>query len=127
MSDITQKYKKRYKILTLLSIMLNLVPLAIYSVYGFIQGSIGEKVTLSITLIICIIFVAINLVFKYHIRSTIWILLLGIQICLKNITVLLIIIALLTILDEFIISPLSKKYKTKFVINNEIDEREENV
>lgn len=127
MSDVTKKYKKRYKVLTILSILLNIVPILIYSITGFIQGSIGEKVTLSLALIICIIFVAINMAFKYHIRSTIWIALIGIQVCLKNITTLLIIIALFTMLDEFVISPLAKKYKTKYTINNEIDEREENV
>lgn len=124
MSDITKKYKKRYKILTAISIILNLAPIIAYSIYGFIQGSIGEKATLSLSLIICIIFVAINFIFKYHIRSSIWIILIGIQVCLKNITTLLLIIALITILDEFVLTPLAKKSREKYVINNEIDKRE---
>lgn len=124
MSDITKKYKKRAKWCNIIGTMLLVVPLLIYSILGFINGTIAEKVSLGITLIVCLIFVLINSVFKYHIRSTIWIMLLGIQICLNNITTLLIIISITTMLDEFILTPLAKKYKQKYIINNEIDKRE---
>ena len=123
MSDITKKYKKRAKWCSFISVALIVVPLLIFAVLGFINGSFGEKVTLSMTLVICLIFVLINAVFKYHIRSTIWIMLLGIQICLNNITALLVIIALATMMEEFIFTPLAKKYKQKYIINNEIDKR----
>lgn len=123
MTEVTKKYKRRAKWLKFISVSLLIIPLLIYAIIGFINGNIGEKVTLGMTLIVCLIFVFINAVFKYHIRSTIWIMLLGIQICLKNITPLLVIIALCTMLDEFIITPLAKKYKQKYIINNEIDKR----
>lgn len=125
MTDVTKKYKKRAKWFKFISVSLVLIPLLIYAVMGFINGTIGQKTTLGLTLIVCLIFVLINAVFKYNIRSTIWILLLGIQICLKNITSLLVIIALATMMDEFIFTPLAKKYKQKYIINNEIDKRGE--
>lgn len=124
MTDNTKKYKRKANFCKFMSIFLVIVPLIIYSVLGFINGSIGEKTALGFTLITCLIFVCMNIVFKYHIRSTIWILLLGIQICLSNITSLLIIISTSTMLDEFVFSPLYKKYKNKYVINNEIDKRD---
>lgn len=123
MTDLTKKYKNRAKWCNIISVSLVLIPLLIYAVIGFINGTIGQKVTLGMTLFICVIFVLINAVFKYHIRSTIWIMLLGIQICLTNITSLLIIISLSTMMDEFIFTPLAKKYKQKYIINNEIDKR----
>lgn len=123
MSDATKKYKNKAIICNVFSYILLLIPLIVYSIIGFIEGTIGEKVTLGFTLIVCFILVLINFVFKYHIRSTIWIMLLGIHFCLKNITTLLIIIALSTMIDEFILVPLAKKYKQKYVINNEIDKR----
>lgn len=123
MTDLTKKYKNRAKWCKIISVSLVLIPLLIYAVIGFINGTIGQKVSLGLTLIICLIFTLINVVFKYHIRSTIWIMLLGIQICLTNITSLLVIISLSTMMDEFIFTPLAKKYKQKYIINNEIDKR----
>lgn len=123
MTDVTKKYKNRAKWCRIISVMLLLVPLLVYAIIGFINGSIGQKVTLGMTMLVCLIFVLVNSVFKYHIRSTIWIMLLGIQICLNNITSLLIIILLATMLDEFVFEPLAKKYKQKYIINNEIDKR----
>lgn len=124
MSDITKKYKRRARWCSIISTSLIVIPLLVYAVLGFINGTTGEKVSLGLTLILCIIFTLMNSVFKYHIRSTIWIMLLGIQICLTNITTLLIIIALATMLDEFIFTPLTRKYKQRYIINNEIDKRE---
>jgi hypothetical protein len=124
MSDITKKYKRKARFCSFISISLIVIPLLIYAVLGFVNGSISEKVCLGMTLVVCLIFVLVNSVFKYHIRSTIWIMLLGIQICLNNITSLLIIVAISTMMDEFIFSPLAKKYKQKYIINNEIDKRE---
>jgi hypothetical protein len=123
MTDNTKKYKRKANFCKFMSIILIITPLIIYSTLGFINGSIGEKTALGLTLITCLIFVGMNIVFKYHIRSTIWILLLGIQICISNITSLLIIISTSTMLDEFMFSPLHKKYKNKYIINNEIDKR----
>lgn len=123
MTDVTKKYKNRARWCKIISVCLLLIPLLIYASMGFINGTIGQKVTLGMTFMVCIIFVLINSVFKYHIRSTIWIMLLGIQICLTNITSLLVIISLTTMMDEFIFTPLAKKYKQKYIINNEIDKR----
>ena len=58
-------------------------------------------------------------------RSTIWILLLGIYICLDNIMPVLLTIAIGTITDELILTPLHKKYKQLAIINSEIDKRED--
>lgn len=123
MTDITLNCRKKYKIYTYTSIALNILPIVVYTIVGFIQGDVRQKITLGLTLFIAITLVTINFLFKYSIRSTIWILLLGVYAALDKITTLLIIIALCTIVDEFIISPLAKKYKEKYKINKEIDER----
>lgn len=123
MSDITKSYKIKHRLLSLLSIVLLLGPILAFTIMGFIQGEIHEKLVLGCTLIIAIILVVINVVMKYHIRSTLWILVLGIYTCMDNIMPLLLTIAITTIIDEFIITPLNKKYKGLYVINNEIDKR----
>lgn len=124
---MTKKYKKRAKILSILSFIVLFVPLIIYVVMAFASGDItvSKKVVLGFSLIFALVLTVINALTKFRIRSTIWIVLLGIYYCLNNILPLLLMIAVGTITDEFILSPLQKKYKRLYEINNEIDKRGE--
>lgn len=121
---MTKSYKIKHRSLALLSLILTLGPILVFTVLAFINGEIHQKLTLGCTLIIASILVALNVVMKYHIRSTLWIVVLGIYTCMDNILPLLLTIAICTIVDEFIIHPLSKKYKNLYIINKEIDKRE---
>ena len=123
---MTKKYKIKLNICRLLSFTLTVLPVIIYTIMGFMDGTIGEKVSLGICVILALIFVLINIMFKYHIRSTLWVLLIGIYVCIDNIIPLLIIMAATTIIDEFVLVPLIKKYKNKYIINKEIDLRGNN-
>lgn len=123
MSKITQGYKHKRNVLRLLSILLLIVPILVYAIIGFSRGEIGEKFTMGMCLLISFIFVLINALFKANIRSTLWILLIGIHICIDNITTLLFIMAITTMLDEFLVTPLAKHYAQKYTINVEIDKR----
>ena len=123
---MTNKYKIKLNICRLLSFTLTVLPVIIYTIMGFMDGSIGEKVSLGICVILALIFVLINVTFKYHIRSTLWVLLIGIYVCIDNIIPLLIIMAATTIIDEFVLVPLINKYKNKYIINKEIDLRGNN-
>lgn len=123
---MTKKYKNKLKFVRLLSFTLTVLPVILYAILGFYNGSVGEKVSLGICTLLAIMFVIINVMFKYHIRSTLWIMLIGIYICIENIIPLLITMAASTIIDEFVLVPLIKKYKDKYIINKEIDLRGEN-
>lgn len=123
---MTKKYKIKLNICRLLSFTLTVLPVIIYAIKGFMDGTIGEKVSLGICVILALIFVLINIMFKYHIRSTLWVLLIGIYVCIDNIIPLLIIMAATTIIDEFVLVPLINKYKNKYIINKEIDLRGNN-
>lgn len=123
MSNITKKYTNLYWLFRSISFLILVLPLIIYGVKGFIEGDVTEKFTLGMTISISAILVALNILFKYHIRSTIWIIVLGIYFCIDNIMPLLLCIAIGTILDEFIFTPLYKSYKNKATINKEIDKR----
>lgn len=123
MSNITKKYTNLYWLFRSISFLILVLPLIIYGVKGFIEGDVTEKFTLGMTISISAILVALNILFKYHIRSTIWIIVLGIYFCIENIMPLLLCIAIGTILDEFIFTPLYKSYKNKATINKEIDKR----
>ena len=123
---MTKKYKIKLNICRLLSFTLTVLPVIIYTIMGFMDGTIGEKVSLGICVILALIFVLINIMFKYHIRSTLWVLFIGIYVCIDNIIPLLIIMAATTIIDEFVLVPLINKYKNKYIINKEIDLRGNN-
>ena len=123
-SQITKKNKILYWVFNILSFIILFVPIFVYVIKGYIDANlITEKVGLTCTIMISIILVVINFILKFHIRSTLWILLLGIYFCIDNIFTLIVLIAVGTILDEFLISPLKKKKKNKYTINKEIDKR----
>lgn len=122
-SDITKKYGRISILLFWLSLAVTILPVVVYAIIGFANGAVHEKLTLGITLIVAIILAAVNVIFKFHIRSVLWIMVLGIYFCLDNIMPLLLIVAIGTIVDEFLLSPLHKLYKNKAKINREIDKR----
>ena len=122
-SDITKKYQRLAILFHALSMIVLVAPLAYYIILGFINGETTEKLTLGITFVIAAILFIINILFKYHIRSTLWILVLGIYFCMDNILPLLFMVAIGTILDEFVLTPLYRSYRNKYTINREIDKR----
>ena len=123
-TEMTKKHKALYWVFSILSFVVIYIPVFVYVVKGYIEAELTtEKVGLTCTIMISIILVSINFIFKYHIRSTLWILLLGIYYCLDNILLMIILIAMGTILDEFLLTPLKKSFKNKYTINKEIDKR----
>lgn len=122
---MTKKYKRLYLFSKIMSLLMTIIPMLIYIVIGFAQGSIRSKLVLGACVTIGLIFVIINIIAKHKIRSTIWILMIGLYSACKNIVPLLIIITITTVIDEFILEPLYKKYKAKYTINKEIDIRTE--
>ena len=120
---MTKEYRREKWLLLILSILCNLLPIAIYTIKAFIVAGIGQKITLGVCLTLALLFVLINIITKHRIRSTLWILLIGIYVCLDHIQSLLIIMAITTIIDEFILEPAYKRVKNKYIINKEIDKR----
>lgn len=123
MSDVTKRYKILNFIFSLFSICLCYVPLLVALIRGFTYDDGAGKVTLSICCVFALLLTIINIISKYSVRSTMWILLLGIYSVLDNVMPYLIAIAICTVLDEFIFSPLHKYFKNKLSINREIDKR----
>lgn len=123
MSERTKKYKRLSIVTFWLSVFILCVPLIVYTVIGFVNGDISDKLTLGSTTILAICMTGLNILMKWHIRSTMWVVILGIYFAVDNILPLLIMVASATIIDEFVLTPLHKKFKAKAVINKEIDER----
>lgn len=122
---MTKRYKALYVFLSILSFCLTIGVLlfAVIACYISNEPLMEDKIKLSLCLVIALILVTINVLCKYRIRSALWFIILGINLCIKQINNLLMITAICTIVDEFIISPLKRHYKAKYVINKEIDKR----
>lgn len=125
MTETTQKYRTTYWILFAISVALNFVPLLVYVIKGYasIEVSESRKVTLTMTMMIALCLSIYNILAKKHMRSVIWILLLGVYFAVQKIELLLILMAICTIVDEFVVEPLMKRYKFKYKSNREIDSR----
>lgn len=123
MSTITKKYKRLSFIFGLLSILCTVVPVTYFTVLGFINGEIRNKVTLGCTLMLCLVLVVINIIKKENLRSPVYIIILGIYMCLDNLLSLFLIMAITTMLDEMVFTPLHRMYKNRAIINREIDKR----
>lgn len=122
-SDITKHYRTAYWVTRILSICLTVVPMLVFCIMGFAQGETKEKLALGCTITVAVILCVLNVLMKYSIRSTVWILMIGIYLCLENIMPMILTVAVCTIIDEFVVSPLCKSYKTKLTINKEMDKR----
>lgn len=121
---MTKKYRKLFWFFTLLSLLLNIAPLAYYGITAFIAADLViEKVTLSATVFAVVIMSIIAWSNKIVLRSRIWILMIGLYFCLDSIITPLAIIAVCQVVDELVVSPLKKLFGRKLLINKEIDKR----
>ena len=121
---MTKKYRRNYWILLILSILLNVCPLAVYTIKAVFESSVVyQKVALVSTVFIVLIMTAVSIVNKVALKSRLWIILIGLYICLDYIMTPLIIIAVCQVADELIVSPLKKSAKNKLIINKQIDAR----
>lgn len=122
-SDVTAGYKKKYYILTIISWAIVFGPLLGYIIYGYIVSNTVQKVTLTTTIMAAIVLTIISILFKKRVRSTVFILILGIYVAISKIQVLIIIMCLTTMLDEFLITPMQRSMREKMTINREMDKR----
>ena len=122
MRDKTIRLRRSKIILGIISLLLCYAPLLVALITGFSYSDNERgKVTLSICCIVALLLTLINIISKYSVRSTMWVLLLGAYAVLEDVMPYLIAIAICTIIDEFIITPLYKSVKNRYIINREID------
>ena len=102
-------------------------PLLIYLIIGLASNSVttGAKVTLVAMLFLALILTVINVIAQKHLRCPIWILLIGLYVAMdKYLMPLIIILAITSILDDLIFTPIIHYYYTQTVASKTIDKRE---
>lgn len=123
MSTSTRKYKHLSRLMAFLSALVLLGPMFYYVATGFVIASPAGQYALGAFSIIAILLTVVNLIFKFRLRSPIWLVVLGIYLAIETILPLILCLAIGTVLDEFVFSPLHKRFKAKYTINAEIDKR----
>lgn len=124
-NDRTKKFAGLYRLMDFLSLVCTIGPISVFTIYAISNGEIGskQKLTLGLCLLVCVLLVIINTIKKYNLRSPVYIMILGIHTCIQNLTLLFIVMAVTTALDEFVFTPLKREFRTKYTINKEIDAR----
>lgn len=120
---MTKNYKCKMIITGILSFLCSFGPLIVFTVMGLVQGEGKEKIVLAMTMVGAIMIALIAAMKKIHLRSTTFILMIGLWVALDRLLPFILTVAICTIIDELILSPLYKRFKEDYHTNKQIDKR----
>ena len=126
-SEFTKSCRRKLWFFRILDLICLAMPLLIYIVIALCNDGIkvGYKVAVISTLLIALILTIFNIIAQKRLRCPIWIVLIGLYIAIRNwLLPLVIILAVTSILDDLVFTPLIHYYYTKTVASKTIDERE---
>lgn len=101
------------------------LPIIIYVIIALAgDGLVAQKVAVVATTMVAIILTVFNIIAQKRLRCPIWIILIGLFIAIKHYLLpLIIILAITSILDDLVFTPLISYYRTKLIANKAMDER----
>lgn len=101
------------------------LPIIIYVIVALAgDGLVAQKVAVVATTMVAIILTVFNIISQKRLRCPIWIILIGLFIAIKQYLLpLIIILAITSILDDLVFTPLISYYRTKLISNKAMDER----
>ena len=102
------------------------MPLIIYIGIALSSGEaiVAQKVAVVSTTMIALILSIFNVLSQKRLRCPIWIILIGLFVAVRDYLMpLIIILAITSVLDDLVFTPLISYYKTKLVANKAMDER----
>lgn len=125
-SEYTKNVRRQLWLYRIIDIMCLFLPVAVYVVIALtedgvtVAGKVSVVGTVSIALILCVF----NVVAQKKLRCPIWIILIGLYVAIqKYLLPLIIILAITTILDDLVLTPIISYYRTKLISSKTIDER----
>lgn len=125
-SDFTKKMQSKLWTLRIIDFILLVAPLAVYIIWGLVDNNtiLVKKVTLIGSVTIALMLTLFNIIAKKHMRSAIWIAVIGIYIAVNNIAPLLYCIAGASVVDEFILTPMINRIHTEYLSSFTLDKRQ---
>lgn len=103
-------------------------PVLVYICIALFSGGVAVlgKVSIVATVIIALVLTVINIIAQKRLRCPIWIILIGLYVAIQRYLMpLIIILAVTSVMDDLLFTPLIHYYYTKLVASKTIDEREQ--
>ena len=121
---MTKSYRIKKNICGLLSFLCAFGPLVVFIIMGLLESEkVDEKLCLTLTSIASIMLGLIAAMRKIHLKSTVYVAMIGLWIALENIIPFIITLGVCTILDELIFTPLHHRFKEDYHTHKQIDKR----
>ena len=101
------------------------LPIVIYVIIALCGVAVvAQKVAVVSTVMVAIILTLFNVISQKRLRCPVWIVLIGLYIAIKEYLLpLVIILAITSVLDDLVFTPLISYYRTKLIANKAMDER----
>ena len=125
-SAFTKSCRKKLWFFRILDWVCLSLPLIIYLVIALENDGIkvSQKVAVVGTLIVAIILTILNVIGQKRLRCPIWIILIGLFIAIRDqLLPLVIILAIVSVLDDLVFTPIISYYHTKTIASKTIDQR----
>lgn len=125
-SKFTKASRRKLWLFRILDWFCLITPLLVYVLYALCSGDalVAQKVAVVSMTMIAIILTAFNVIAQKKLRCPIWIILIGLYVAIKNYLMpLIIILAVTSVLDDLVFTPLISYYKSQLISNKTIDER----
>lgn len=88
------------------------------------EAIVAQKVAVVSTTMIALILSVFNIISQKKLRCPIWLILIGLYVAVRDYLMpLIIILAITSVLDDLVFSPVINYYKTKLIANKAMDER----
>lgn len=126
-SEFTKSCRRKLWFFRILDWICLAAPLIIYFIIALCNDGIkvGYKLTMVAMLLIAMILTVVNVIAQKRLRCPIWIMLIGLFIAIREwLLPLVIILAVVSVLDDLLFTPLIHYYYTKTVASKTIDQRE---
>lgn len=125
-SNYTKICRLKLWLYRILDLLILFTPVAVYIVIALCNDGVTTigKVSVVGMVAVALILSLFNIIAQKRLRCPIWIVLIGLYIAIKEYLLpLIIILAIVTILDDLILTPLITYYRDKLIANKAIDER----
>lgn len=131
-SERTKQCSFLHTLFGILHFLLLFGPFFYFIPYGYITGTTTTSVGLTLSIVISLILAVFSIMADARYRgglhkTMMWIMVLGVIFCLKEVEVFIWILAIAAIIDELIIVRLKDYYKAALISNKEIDKREKHI
>lgn len=125
MSKFTKECRFKLWLFRILDWICLALPVIVYIIMALSGGAlVAQKVAVVATTMVAIILTVFNIVAQKRLRCPIWIILIGLYIAIqKYLMPLIIILAVTSVLDDLVFTPLISYYRTKLIANKAMDER----